>query len=288
VKWIFDDFNLGKISEQYVETNFSSLSGISKKLKKRLIDMISGEKQYFLLTGSDPVDHLGCCPSDEVAEANKFVRAGILESSSQENTGDTCPVTIYAFRGEIRQDGSDIKFKPDPDFRGMVLRRLNELPMDSMKQTIKWLLLAFIFISVLAGIYRIYGNLNTTNSSSFYELLAPIQPDQDMVLLFHYHKRCYQCLNMEKFTREILNENFKEEIIQNRLTFRLIDMDAPENRPLVQQFGFITAAIVLVDFEDGEEKNVKVVEDAWQLFNEESKFKSLIRQEIYKFIADDE
>ncbi len=285
-KWMYDDFVVGKKSDQAVNTDFTSLSTISVKMKERLSQMVDHKKSYFLLTGSDPFDHLGCCPSDDVAEANQLVRAGILESCSQADYMNACPVTFYAFKGEIKSEKEEIEFEINLGFREQVLGKLNARPPKGIKKVVRWVMLAFVAISVLFGIYRMVSNSNQVQDKSFFERLAPAGAHQSMVLLFHYHKRCYQCLNMEKYTREVLQEKFQDETRDNRLDFKLIDMDAPENRQIVKQFGFISAMIVLVDFENGKENKVRVVEDAWKFYNDEKDFKFLMQKEIDQFISE--
>jgi len=285
-RWIFQDFKVENRSEHLVSPDFSRLNGISKNIRDKILRMIRDENEYFILTGSDPIDHLGCCPSQEVAEANKLVRAGILESCSQTHFEDACPVTIYAFQGEMKEEKQDVKFQPDPDFRRTVLNKLNARSDGSLKKTIRWALLAFVFLSVFIGIYKIAEKSHYADDQNLYEQLMPTEDEQLMILLFHYHKRCLQCLNLEIFTRDVLNTNYEEEIASNRILFRMIDMDAPEYRGMVKQFGFISAMIVLVEFKNGDENEVKVVEDAWKFFDDEQNYKALIRKEINQFISE--
>jgi hypothetical protein len=285
-KWMYDDFVVGKKSDQAVNTDFARLSTISVKMKKRLSQMVDKRKSYFLLTGSDPSDHLGCCPSDDVAEANQLVRAGILESCSQADHVNSCPVTFYAFKGEIKPEREEIEFMINPEFREQVLQILVQKPQPDINNTIKWFLLAFVIISVLFGIYKIVMNPVLVQDKTFFERLASADRDQTLVLLFHYHKRCYQCLNMEKYTRDILEEDFENEMKDKRVVFKLIDMDLHENRQTVKEFGFISPMIVMVDLENGKEKKIKVVWEAWKLFDDEPSFKALIQRELDQFISE--
>jgi hypothetical protein len=286
IKWMYDDFEIGEKSAQPVATDFSALSGISVKMKERLFKMLGKKQGYFLLTGSDPADRLGCCPSDEVGEANRLVQAGILESYAQAGSVNSCPVTFYAFKEEIKLDKKEIKFAINTGFREEVLINLNEPPRKAIKNSIKWILLIFVLISVLYGIYRLAMNPLPVQTKNFYERLASENGDRIFVLLFHYHKRCYQCLNMEKFTADVLHKDFQDELKDQRIEFKLIDMDLPENRPSVRDFGFFSPMIVLVDIENGKQKKVRVVGEAWKLFDDESRFKALLSQELEQFVAE--
>lgn len=284
-KWMYENLTIAKKSSPPVNADFLSLQGISENMKKRLSKLIENKNNYFVLTGSDPADRLGCCPSDDVAEANRLVQCGILESCSQDNYLNACPVTFYAFKGEIKSKDGEVKFQPADKFRKQISEMLGQRSRKGIN-IVKWFILAFVVVSVLFGIYKKVLNSAQVQDHSFYERLAPAEGHQIMVLLFHYHKRCYQCLNMEKYTRDVLLEDFQDEAADNRVDFKLIDMDAPENRPIIKQFGFISAMIVLVDFENGKERRVKVIADAWKLFNDEQDFKSLMRKELNQFISE--
>ena len=284
-KWMFDDFVVGEKSIQPVNTDYTGLSGITAKMKERLLQMIEKQKGYFLLSGSDPADRLGCCPSDDVAEANRLVRAGILESCAQADYVNSCPVTFYAFKGEVRSDSEEIEFELNPQFREEVLQKLSVKPPRKIKNVAKWVLLAFVIISVFFGIYSMMMNSDRVHVKSFFERLSAEEGDQTLVLLFHYHKRCYQCQNMEKYTRDVLQDDFLKEISDNQLVFKLIDMDLRENRQAVKEFGFISPMIMFVNLQNGKEKKVSVVGEAWKLFDDEPAYKALIRKELNQFIA---
>lgn len=285
-KWMFDDFKIGEKSVQPVTTDFSVLSEISVNLRERLLKLIEKDKGYFLLTGSDPADRLGCCPSDEVAEANRLVHAGVLESCIQADYVNSCPVTFYAFKGEIKSGSEEMEFRINPEFRKEVLEKLTHVPRQPAKHVIKWVILAFVIISVLLGIYRMVTNSTLVQDNTFFERLASDNGNQTLVLLFHYHKRCYQCLNMEKFSRDVLQTDFQREMKNDQVVFKLVDMDLPENRQTAREFGFISPMIVLVDIENGEEKKIRIIGDAWKLFNDEQKFKALLKKELVLFIAE--
>ena len=83
-------------------TNLGALNEASDDMRRRLLAMIERGDPYFILTGSDPNQKDGCCPSNEVGEANRLAEAGILDTLGASFNTD-CPVTIYAFLGEIKK-----------------------------------------------------------------------------------------------------------------------------------------------------------------------------------------
>lgn len=105
-------------------TDLAALNESSDEMRNRLREMISRGDPYFILTGSDPSDKDGCCPSNEVGEANRLARAGILDTYGAAFNAD-CPVTIYAFMGEIRKEKSAPEFSTNGPLRESVRSRLD-------------------------------------------------------------------------------------------------------------------------------------------------------------------
>ena len=112
-----------KVVDQHIsaqEINLDELDFHSMKLQPRLTRLIEEDRKYFILTGSDPADEMGCCPSDEVGEANMLVRAGLLSTVSQETYGNACPVSYYAFKGEIFVQDEHIQIQKNKEIRKKV------------------------------------------------------------------------------------------------------------------------------------------------------------------------
>jgi hypothetical protein len=107
--------------------DLDALDGMPEAMKRRLGAVIERGEDFFVLTGSDPNQKDGCCPSNEVGEANVLVQAGIL-SSSVESANADCPATIFAFAAEIRRLTEKPTFLRNEPLRAAVLDRLRRGP----------------------------------------------------------------------------------------------------------------------------------------------------------------
>jgi hypothetical protein len=121
--------------------DLDELDGMPEAVKRRLTAVIDRGEDFFVLTGSDPNQKDGCCPSTEVGEANVLVQAGIL-SSSVESTNADCPATIYAFGAEIRRVGEKPTFVRNEQLRAAVKERILRGPRLSRKLLIRLALVA--------------------------------------------------------------------------------------------------------------------------------------------------
>ncbi len=76
------------------------INSISDPLKLRFKNMIDNNNDYFILQGSDPADKDSCCPNPLVSELKQLANAGLVSSYGSPTAG-SCPMTIYAFNGEL-------------------------------------------------------------------------------------------------------------------------------------------------------------------------------------------
>lgn len=107
--------------------NLDALADIHCELRERLKQVIEKGEKQFLVTGSDPRSPFGCCPDAKVGDANALVEAGVLSSLRVPAPPDSCPTTIYAFRGELRDDASGQPVSTIiPEIRTQVMERLGK------------------------------------------------------------------------------------------------------------------------------------------------------------------
>ena len=265
------------------ETDFTFLNELKTGLKIRLVTTIKKRKKFFILTGTEPEDRLGCCPSEEVEEANKLVRAGILSSYSHSVPTGTCPVTTYSFKDEMQKKEGHVNFNINPVFREQVFHSLKQQKHVTLLKVIKWILIAFILFSVVRAIIRITGNSSEDNNQSLYERLAPVNENQMMIVLFHFRKRCELCLTMERFTTEYLEEIKRSQSGTPDIQFKKIVIDDKDNLDLVKRYNIFTSTLLIVDFEKSEVRQIAVLEDAWKIVQNEPDFREMLKTELNQF-----
>lgn len=132
-----------------------ALDEASEAMRRRLGTFLSRGDEYFILTGSDPSQKEGCCPSNEVGNANQLVEAGILESHGAASGAD-CPVTIYAFAGEIREAGASPTFIRNEALRERVQARLRGGRRMTWKAAIRLAFLAAWAIATATLLWAVY------------------------------------------------------------------------------------------------------------------------------------
>ena len=188
---LMHELKLEAFPNQRHETDFNKLKSISRGLKERLINLIEEERKYFVLIGNEADDKLGCCPSEEVSEANALVRSGILDALSEPVQGDQCPVTLYAFKNELSKTETGFASNIDTEFRNEVLKQIHRSGAPLWQSILKWILLVFVAISLIFATQKLLQVSNNSSQNDLTEILSITQQTQLQVVLFHHKKRCY-------------------------------------------------------------------------------------------------
>ena len=273
------------VTDNDIVPDMSVLTTISRDLKSRMLRIIEYHKDYFMLTGSNREDEFGCCPSDEVTMADNLVRAGILSASRERAAADACPVTIYAFRNEILSTLGDLQFSQDKDFRQEVSYLLKNSRHGLLKILSRWVLLVFVVVTILLAIIRISGPSLPLQNMGLYSRLDVSRPNSMVLVLFHYSKRCEQCLAMESHAREVLKDEFPGMMQKKQIQFRQVVMELDQNRRLIDRLGLFTSTLVIIRFEGRREDSIRVLNRSWSLYNDEVEFKKMLSEELHQMIG---
>lgn len=54
---------------------------------------------------------------------------------------------------------------------------------------------------------------------------------------FHMKHRCKTCIDIENSTKKVLKEQFSKEMADQKISFKLVDAEDPQNEALVEAFG---------------------------------------------------
>ncbi|MCX7625336.1 MAG: nitrophenyl compound nitroreductase subunit ArsF family protein [Candidatus Sumerlaeaceae bacterium] len=105
------------------------------------------------------------------------------------------------------------------------------------------------------------------------------------VYYFHGHVRCTNCINFERFTEELLKQDFAKEMEKGRIEWKVVNVDIPENAHFVADYKLYTKAIVLVPHNSKNPGEFKNLTKIWQSVGDKAKFQEYVRGEIRKAIG---
>lgn len=138
----------------------------------------------------------------------------------------------------------------------------------------------FIFIILAAGAVM----------SSSVSAFAVKNTPAVKVIAYYFHGafRCPTCMNMEKYSREALEANFKEALASGRLEFKAVNVEDKGNEHFVNDYQLYTKSLVLSLVKEGREIKRKNLDKIWTLARHKEKFMEYVRREVAMFMKDAE
>ena len=103
---------------------------------------------------------------------------------------------------------------------------------------------------------------------------------------FHGSFRCYTCTNMEKYSRETIEMNFKDALQTGKIEFKAINVQERGNEHFVDDYQLYTKSLILSLVKDGKEVKSKNLDKIWQLARNKQKFIDYVTNEINSYLKD--
>ena len=102
---------------------------------------------------------------------------------------------------------------------------------------------------------------------------------------FHGNYRCSNCKKIEQYSREAIENYFKEQLKTKRLVFNIINIDLPENKHYVEDYQLYTRSLIIAEFKDGKQVKWENLTKVWDYLNDRDKFYKYVQSEIQKYLG---
>ncbi|MGM0643451.1 MAG: nitrophenyl compound nitroreductase subunit ArsF family protein [Thermodesulfobacteriota bacterium] len=89
---------------------------------------------------------------------------------------------------------------------------------------------------------------------------------------FYTSKRCGPCTRIEKWSRDAIKQNFKDEIDAGKLQWRAINVEKPDNKHFIQDFKLYTKSVIIAEYRNGEAVRWENLEKVWNLYQDKEKY----------------
>lgn len=107
---------------------------------------------------------------------------------------------------------------------------------------------------------------------------------QVIAYYFHGTVRCETCLRIEKQAQELMNSRFAAEVASERLVFKPVNYDEPENAHYLKDYKLPCPSLVLVRQEEGKDQDWKLLGQTWEFVQIPPKLDQYIEEETAKFL----
>lgn len=104
---------------------------------------------------------------------------------------------------------------------------------------------------------------------------------------FHRTQRCRTCLTIEAYAEEALQDAFPEALATGELEWRAVNVEEPAHEHFVEDYQLTSSALVLIDTQNGEQREWQNLEQVWELVGDELEFKAYIEAEALAFLEQD-
>ena len=117
---------------------------------------------------------------------------------------------------------------------------------------------------------------------------SPFQTSVEKVEIYHFHatRQCTSCITVGAYAAETVNTSFAPEVASGKVVFGHVNMDLPENRALVEQYGPTGSSLWIGVYDrDGfhKEENVNV----WYKIGNRDDYLTYLEGVIEKRLAGD-
>jgi hypothetical protein len=81
-------------------------------------------------------------------------------------------------------------------------------------------------------------------------------------------------------SEQAVSLNFEEALKSGKVTWRVINVDEPENKHYNDDYQLYTKSLIISEVKDGKEVRWKNLEKVWQYVRDEEKFDAYVKDEI--------
>ena len=103
---------------------------------------------------------------------------------------------------------------------------------------------------------------------------------------FHGSFRCVTCTNMEKYSREAIETNFKDALDSGKFEFKAVNVEERGNEHFANDYQLYTKSLIISLIRDGKEIRYKNLDKIWQLSRNKQKFIEYVTAEVNAFMKD--
>jgi len=145
-----------------------------------------------------------------------------------------------------------------------------------MRRKLLFMILSFLFF--FAVIFTL---------KCFSEEAATFMP-KNYVIAYYFHGtfRCPTCHKLEQYSKEAIEDNFKNELTSGKIVFKTVNVDEKANEHFVNDYQLYTKSLVISLVRGGKEEKFKNLTKIWEYVGNKQRFYDYVRDEIAAFLKE--
>lgn len=115
-----------------------------------------------------------------------------------------------------------------------------------------------------------------------------VQDGSAQVIAYYFHGsfRCPTCRSLERYAKEAIEDNFKDELEKGALFFKAVNIEEKENEHFVKDYRLFSKSLVLSLAKDGKEVRHKNLSKIWEYVRNRKKYVHYVKDEINIFLEE--
>lgn len=110
-------------------------------------------------------------------------------------------------------------------------------------------------------------------------------PVKVVAYYFYATVRCVTCRAIEQYSREAIEEGFREEIKKGLVEWRPVNVQLLENRHYIQDYRLFTRSLVLVKMRDGKQVEWRNLDKVWELVGRKADFFRYVQSHVKAYLG---
>ncbi len=124
-------------------------------------------------------------------------------------------------------------------------------------------------------------------SASVWAIAVETAPSGKVIAYyFHGTFRCQTCTNMEKYSREAIEANFKDALASGKLEFKAVNVEDRGNEHFVNDYQLYTKSLILSLEKNGKEIKSKNLDKIWEHARNKKRFIDYVTKEVAGFLKE--
>jgi hypothetical protein len=158
--------------------------------------------------------------------------------------------------------------------------------MRSSTTPVRITLLVVIVILVLSGfVSSVSAKSPEATASQSNAETGPAGAEREVVLYyFHGTRRCNTCRKVESYAQQAVETKFSDELQVGALQWKVLNTDEEVNAHFLKDFELVSSSLVVVEMNGGDVIRHDVLQDAWTLVRDESRFIEYIQKSVGEYL----
>jgi len=112
--------------------------------------------------------------------------------------------------------------------------------------------------------------------------------ENNFVIAYYFHGnfRCFSCYQIERYSKEAVEQYFKNELNSGKLIFKAINVEKKENEHFIKDYQLYTKSLIISLVKNNKEVKFSNLTRVWEFFGNKQRFFEYVRDEITKYLKE--